>query len=1575
MNGLLYVMASVGFAQLSSQQFSMHYTEQVYGQVDYDCLSYTVPDDIYRSEEIPLFQHQNILYCFRPREPTTDNGENLAGNDTSFTIVAFKQLKVMHVTTDHLFEWSAPIDLIERYAAYLQSDSRTRDDYPFFCNCTTGWFGPRCQYTFESNASFSAIVKSAFQNRSTSQGELPNPSTTCYTHLSCKYGGSEFACLDWREVCDGKVDCADGGNDEKHCLELEMNECDENEYRCQNGLCVAHEFFRDGIANPECLDRTDEYLASYPAFCASDPSFRCEEHLCKVINERRELVFSCGDGQCVQYDNICTNKRNILIPKFDIYAERYGRCWTAMACLTQFLNKQMKALYDEWCGNLSTTASQTIIREHCPSLFEFPTALLTLGHVRLFYKNNSALSSQGYLLPQYICYRQDLCINFPHTVRLQTSNNESLTCQYWDESMPTVFITHWLELVRAIQIHFRPCSTFVSSDKCQETTHALFRCANTTKCISTHRLVDDVSDCPRNEDETYNNSCAIGNKYRRKCLHDGRCLAPTMINDMIYQCSDGSDERDDTYLEQRRRISFQTLCNRFVDMASMLINGREQTDETNCEHWIRDNAYTRNDGYWNCPNGQDELPYPPSFTCSSSEHFCIDPMTYNLSCLSISKVNDGKVDCIGGTDERHICRRQEPNWLQKRFLCGNNVTTCAATLSLCGGRTGCPRAEEERFCKHKSVLFCNATLKGKRSLIEEFICQLDDSRPASTLRYFSLHNFPDYPHSTSSGKHLQLEDPTFPLSTNIQPISHSTPVTWPSRWRCNRGLNIRVHQQFKCICPPSYYGDLCQYQNQRISLSLQIHTVAEVRVPFALVITLVDSDGRIHSSDQLSYLALRDCNVKFSIYLLYATRPKDPTKTYAVRIDAYEKDSLLYRSTWLFPTRFDFLPVHRMAVRLNISFMPAESACTLKCNHGRCRHAQNNRTVAVCQCDDGWWGQRCEKVLKCHCSPQSRCLGSICLCRTERFGPRCYLTRTVCASQPCQNGGLCVPGDLERRAILPYTCLCKEGYSGDRCELINTRIGISFQSSIRIPTSILVHFISIYNGSHPVRITALRKIAFNQDSAMAYTSRAFRLIFVQFDDKFHLIYHRTVQSLLSHISTVVQDSHRCLSITELFNATVLELNTLHRIKYYHLPCQQHLQLVCFYGPLYTCLCTTDRRADCFEFDSNVTSNCEEEKICENEGQCFRDDSVCPKTVTCGCQPCFYGSRCQFSTKGIGLSLDVILGSHIQVKVPFQQQPSILFASISIATLLFVAGLVDGFLSIWTFKAPKIRQTACGLYLLATSITSLFVITALALKMALMIVSQMGTITHRSFLLGHCIIMDSLVRVLLSAGDWLRACVCVELAFTICKGVTFDPAKSKRTAKLVIGFVYLFTVITTLHEPLHRQLMDDLEEKRTWCVATYSSVWNSINSAFVLLHFLAPFIINILAGLLIIVMAARRRSTVQQNLTKGQHLRAQFHQHKKLLISPCVLVILTTPRLIISFTSGCMRSSRQSSLLLAGYLLSFIPPMLTIAVFVLPSATYKQQFLRLVTTKRQRLHQTERSNPGKLLTSMNHTANN
>ncbi|CAF5116512.1 unnamed protein product, partial [Rotaria sp. Silwood1] len=89
------------------------------------------------------------------------------------------------------------------------------------------------------------------------------------------------------------------------------------------------------------------------------------------------------------------------------------------------------------------------------------------------------------------------------------------------------------------------------------------------------------------------------------------------------------------------------------------------------------------------------------------------------------------------------------------------------------------------------------------------------------------------------------------------------------------------------------------------------------------------------------------------------------------------------------------------------------------------------------------------------------------------------------------------------------------------------------------------------------------------------------------------------------------------------------------------------------------------------------------------------------------------------------------------------------------------------------------------------------------------------------------------------------------------------------------------------------------------------------------------------------------------------IRENFHQHKPLFIAPVLLVILALPRSIMTFVSKCMKSANESWLFLVGYFISFIPPMLTFVIFILPSKFYKKEFhktiMRYRTYARTRLH--------------------
>ena len=318
---------------------------------------------------------------------------------------------------------------------------------------------------------------------------------------------------------------------------------------------------------------------------------------------------------------------------------------------------------------------------------------------------------------------------------------------------------------------------------------------------------------------------------------------------------------------------------------------------------------------------------------------------------------------------------------------------------------------------------------------------------------------------------------------------------------------------------------------------------------------------------------------------------------------------------------------------------------------------------------------------------------------------------------------------------------------------------------------------------------------------------------------------------------------------------------------------------------------------------------------------------------------------------------MIIGYHIHARVGFSHQPLAVKVGAAITTLMLFVGLLGGTLSALTFSAEGPRKFGCGVYLLTSAINSLALVVVFALKFVLLVLSQMALITNRTTLFANCISLDFLQKVLLSTADWVNACVAIERTISASKGVKFNKVASRRCARLVITAIYPLVIASYIHDPLHRYLIDDKEEQRTWCVINYSPQFTRLNSAFNTLHFVVPFVINLLSALIIIVTVARKRSAVQRKQNYKEHLKMQLRYHKHLIISPCALVILALPRLIISFVSDCMKSAREPWLFLFAYYISFVPSIVSFAVFVLPSQMYIKEFLEIMTRMRiaVRLH--------------------
>ena len=286
-------------------------------------------------------------------------------------------------------------------------------------------------------------------------------------------------------------------------------------------------------------------------------------------------------------------------------------------------------------------------------------------------------------------------------------------------------------------------------------------------------------------------------------------------------------------------------------------------------------------------------------------------------------------------------------------------------------------------------------------------------------------------------------------------------VTNTDRWKCNRGIPIATQtlKKYDCFCPPSYYVDHCQFQSQRVSLTLQLRKICAPSCfgVFGVLATLFDHEQVMHSQEQVTYIPTIHCQTKFNIYLLYGQRPKDLNKHYAIRVDIYNKINMLYHASWIFPVTFKFLPVNRMAVLVILPHTPGISRCSKFCAHGQCS-LYLNTGKEFCLCEHSWSGEQCSITLNCTCASDSLCLGvihnrSTCLCPLHKYGPRCLLS-SACQSNSCQiTENMCVPMDNDQQRI---HCLCSPKFLGDKCEK-TSRLEIAF-SQVKIPQVLSGHF-------------------------------------------------------------------------------------------------------------------------------------------------------------------------------------------------------------------------------------------------------------------------------------------------------------------------------------------------------------------------------------------------------------------------------------------------------------------------------------------------------------------------------------
>jgi hypothetical protein len=302
-------------------------------------------------------------------------------------------------------------------------------------------------------------------------------------------------------------------------------------------------------------------------------------------------------------------------------------------------------------------------------------------------------------------------------------------------------------------------------------------------------------------------------------------------------------------------------------------------------------------------------------------------------------------------------------------------------------------------------------------------------------------------------------------------------------WICGRGLSIKKNEM-ECFCPPSLYGEYCQYFSDRITVITNLDNIPsellEQETNTIKILSLLLSNDTIidHYVFHLPLVLSRELNKKFRFNLIHR-RPKILSNSYTVRFEAYHlsfDSSIKFLAVWEYSIQFSFLPSYRLAQILKFektqTSMNKIHICQLSnpCFHNSTCHSImnqiNNMSAYYCHCNNQTFGKKCQhlrqSIIPSRCSKYAlsrplSSLKSLCLCPIHSFGPTCHLNHTCVNKHPCGiNRGKCYinPDDISSDHI----CICDKKFFGDHCEFNSSMVRINFNdfSFVQNPSNLIL---------------------------------------------------------------------------------------------------------------------------------------------------------------------------------------------------------------------------------------------------------------------------------------------------------------------------------------------------------------------------------------------------------------------------------------------------------------------------------------------------------------------------------------
>ncbi|CAF1058049.1 unnamed protein product [Rotaria magnacalcarata] len=548
-----------------------------------------------------------------------------------------------------------------------------------------------------------------------------------------------------------------------------------------------------------------------------------------------------------------------------------------------------------------------------------------------------------------------------------------------------------------------------------------------------------------------------------------------------------------------------------------------------------------------CLKENSERPFT-QFCDRETEYPCLlanvdDPMNFRLNrpCINLRQLGDGRVDCYGGLDERNILNCSSHEQLGFGFKCNIN-DRCIPRMQQCSNNDRCFNGNDRLLCIYlynNSYVKCNGQLSTAtvqdvhclngsclpnsrcNGLVEcpfgedEYYCPTGSSsttvnyRPHIKKSYFrsikiQLPTYSPFSFLINESNDSDDKSKTLKSQTSMIAIQGQSQSTRASEqqlanqfskegWICNRGVagnkkSFDVSQSFvHCFCPPSYYGNRCEFMSDRLTVFISFKnqtngsSTGVIKI-LALLVVLINHTSTVLDRHEVHFTSTLDnYKEKQKFYFIYP-RPhqlRSNTHNYTVRFEAYqlhENESIEFLAVWIYPVPFNFLPSQRLAkvlkytqqsqLALNHTCFTRYNPCL---NEGRCHPIMNKLNEIHsywCECGNNSYGSHCEfKDQSCfisstkfnYCSPTSLCRPQydhygqkpLCICSMNSYGSRCFMDRQCqmkIGQNSCQNGAICFTKYQHYNLIDAYICQCPKSYFGPTCQHRSGAIEISYDN-------------------------------------------------------------------------------------------------------------------------------------------------------------------------------------------------------------------------------------------------------------------------------------------------------------------------------------------------------------------------------------------------------------------------------------------------------------------------------------------------------------------------------------------------